>query len=153
MKTRSQLTLFKVNNFKIRYLLLTFFFFCIHCFYKAQIFFCIHCFYKAQIFIKLKFSRISQYFPVQCSIVDLRPLTPFSCPVNLSTTPSSVSCYLLLLQHFRCTFGHLYLRVAHWRIKPSTDGKYSEKKIIESSRKQNLNEPWPAAIYIVFTWY
>ena len=135
MKTRSQLTLFKVNNFKIRYLLLTFFFFAF------------------TVFIKLKFSRISQYFPVQCSIVDLRPLTPFSCPVNLLTTPSAVSCYLLLLQHFRCTFGHLYLRVAHWRIKPSTDGKYSEKKIIESSRKQNLNEPWPAAIYIVFTWY
>lgn len=131
MKNRSQL-----NKITRRYLLLTFFFF-----------FCIRCFYTAQIFKDLStFSSPMLYY---------RPKTPspFSCPVNLSTTPSAVSCYLLLLWHFGCTFGPLYLRVAHWSIKSSTDGKYSEKKITESSRRQNLNVPWPAAIYIVFTLY
>ena len=131
MKNRSQL-----NKITRRYLLLTFFFF-----------FCIRCFYTTQIFKDLStFSSPMLYY---------RPKTPspFSCPVNLSTTPSAVSCYLLLLWHFGCTFGPLYLRVAHWSIKSSTDGKYSEKKITESSRRQNLNVPWPAAIYIVFTLY
>ena len=33
-----------------------------------------------------------------------------------------------------------YLQVLHSRIQPATeDGKYSEKKIPESSKKQNLN--------------
>ena len=104
MKNRSQL-----NKITRRYLLLTFFFF-----------FCIRCFYTTQIFKDLStFSSPMLYY---------RPKTPspFSCPVNLSTTPSAVSCYLLLLWHFGCTFGPLYLRVAHWSIKSSTDGKYSE---------------------------
>ena len=39
----------------------------------------------------------------------------------------------------RNTVGPPYLRVSHPWIQPSTDRKYWERKILESSKKQNLN--------------
>ena len=51
--------------------------------------------------------------------------------------------------------GPLYLWVGHLWIQPTTDWKYSEKKIPECSKKHNLNflhtDNYLHSIYIVFT--
>ena len=55
--------------------------------------------------------------------------------------------------HFISTFGPLYPQVLHRWIQPTMDRKYLGKKILESSKKQNLNlsqtSSYLYSIYIV----